>query len=554
MVLLLNIVIYSAVIKVPLVFDSAKYIGNIPELDLGQVGAPRWLANASFALDKQIYGDSVWGYHLTSIAVHILTSCLVFWTVFVTLGFKGISSHLSAQRLPVAAFSAILWSVHPLQTQPVMYTVQRMETLMALFFIAALLMFALALKARFQLPYLVGTALLYIAAVGCKEVAIALPAVLLVYDFVFSQQEPIGNIRQRCLQIFKARAWFYSLLVLLTILLAQPLLQIAQQRPNSLEVSTGEVTQKETTVVEKLTPLNYLTTQPKVIAKYLSLVCLPLGQNFDHGMEVSQGTFDKYFYPGVMLALFIFGVYAAVKRWALGFCIAAFLLILAPTSSLLPMSDLLAEHRMYLPLAFVIVPICTLCFMSISNQRLAIALGMLACVLLTGISAARTQVYRNGKSLWTDSLAKNPDNPRAAARLAASFHEAGDFQKSIKAFERAIELNQSRVRVPTLMTVPEMRSELSEVQNNYAIVLTRKQNYSDAKKLLDSAIENAPHNAAAHSSLGNVYVKLKDTARAIECYQAALEIDPNMASAKQNLALIANGNRSTLPQTEAASR
>ncbi len=554
--LLLNLIIYLPRTNAPFVFDSIDIIRNNPSLDEWQLSGSRWLAMASFALDRSLYGLDVRGYHATSIAVHLITTGLVFWTLFVVLGFGNWSTRISSARLPIAAFTALLWSVHPLQTQAVLYTVQRMETLMAMFFLASMLLFIAGLQAKYSVLYLLGSAACYFASASCKEVAIAIPPVLLIYDFMTSSG---SSAVVRLVKIAKSRAWFYALLLLLSFAFA-PTLQLIAERVRNVSFTDTAVTADslqtsgtDAVDVAGVTPVDYLLTQPKVITRYLALAVFPRGQNIDHAVEISQSWYDRTIYPSVFALLGIAALIAIWKGWLVGFGIAPFLLVLAPTSSIIPIRDLMVEHRMYLPLVAVIGVICGGVFTAVRSRRLAITIAVAAALLLTGVSAARVTVYRSGVALWKDAIEKNPENSRAFSNLASSYYyESKKFKESIEAYERAIETATARVHIPTLANIEDMRRSLSEVQNNYAVLLTRNQNHSAAQRLLEKAVENDPQNAAAFSSLGNVYVHMGDKRRAIANYEAALRIDPNMTAAKRNLATVSASLRSndTDPATE----
>jgi len=540
-ILLLNAAIYAPAISVPFVFDTVFHMQRDLALEQLVAGEHRWLAIASVALDGRLFGNSARGYHFSSVCLHWITSGVVFWMVYESLRCPFVSPGLSKLKLHIAAFTAVLWAVHPLQTLPVLHTTQRTETLMAFFSLTALLFFSLGLKARLSFAYLIASALCYFAATGCKETAIALPVIIGVYDFVFSRSDVASKWYDRLGTILRRRAWYYGALVAISltffssqiIALAKPN-QAPEERP---AIATESNAQTES-APQKVTSTIYLITETKVIAKYLGLVIFPYPQNFDHGMEISRTVFDKLFYPSLALLFVVSGIWLATRGWAVGFCIVAFFLALAPTSSLIPTREIMAEYRMVLPLAFIIAAGYGGFFVLVSNTRAAIVGGVLVCLVFTGVSVGRVQVYRNGVSLWSDSLAKNSDNPRALAGLARGYSVAKQYQRAIDALNKAIELSNARERVPMQIAVAELRRNLSEVQNNYAVIMTRKKNFTAAMQLLQSATINDPSNAAAHSSLGNAYVGLRDKPRAIASYEAALRIDPNMEAAKRNLATV----------------
>lgn len=150
-------------------------------------------------------------------------------------------------------------------------------------------------------------------------------------------------------------------------------------------------------------------------------------------------------------------------------------------------------------------------------------------------AAMRAQVFRTPIGLWQDVLGKQPDNPRALSGVGQGEYEAGRYEDSIRTIERAALAAEQSNRVPVLIKPQEVRAELSKAQNNFAIILTRRREFARARQLLESAIANCPENPAAHASLGNVFAYQGEIEAAAKSYRRALEIQPDLKSARSNL-------------------
>ena len=229
-------------------------------------------------------------------------------------------------------------------------------------------------------------------------------------------------------------------------------------------------------------------------------------------------------------------------RHPLGFCMGSFFLVLAPTSSFVPILDLCYEHRMYVPLSAILLPsVCVTIWVSnrlTKSTAPAVALLIAAIVTLTIFSALRCQDYRSRTSIWQDVIRKAPHNPRGHMNFAeASYFVDKDFEAAIASYKNCLsQLENPKHRIPPVVDPQELFNNLSKVQNNYGILLMREKRLELAKAQFEAAIENGPLNAQAHTSMGNYYLASGDQNTAKEWYHKALELDPTLKAAKTNLA------------------
>ncbi|HAO93131.1 MAG: hypothetical protein A2X99_00650 [Deltaproteobacteria bacterium GWB2_55_19] len=368
--------------------DSLKDLKNIPALLKG----PRGITLATFAINYAIGGTDVFGYHVVNTAIHILASIAVYFFVFQTiLLVKGCET--ASRR--VGFFSAMIFALHPVQTQAVTYIVQRMEALSALFYLLALIFFIRGAKATTSGGRWVSYTLVavsFILGFYSKESAFTLPAVILLYDFCFLAKGRLSGMLGR----WPVYAVLAALFIFFAVNTIMPLGGFGDLSSESAvnEVSESAVkgaapivTPKEASAgfkVTYITPREYLFTQFNVHLYYMALLAVPMYQNLDYDIPRAEGLFTApQVNPGtkllipmpppivslVILAAVVGIALYLIRRtqsnpsslWrAIGFFALWNFIILSPTSSFIPIIDVIYEHRLYLPslgffVAFVLI-------------------------------------------------------------------------------------------------------------------------------------------------------------------------------------------------------
>ncbi len=312
-------------------------IGKIVEAPRDQPIAGRPVVAVSLALNYAVSGLRVWSYHAFNLVVHLLTALLLLALLRRTLRLPRFSEAIRTRAGPLALISALIWTIHPLQTESVTYIVERAESMAGFLYLATIFASLRGVQARTggrrRAWYALATAA---AAIGMltKETMATVPVMLFIYDRIF-----LGRSFR---EILRDRWGLYAALACTWGILATLMAQAPRSGTTGFEMPD-------------LTPLQQLATQPGVILHYLRLAFWPDPLVLDYGWPVARD-FTKIAATGLAVLLLLAGTLVAIaRRSPVGFAGAWFFGILAPTSSFVPVQPQCFEHRMYLPLAAIIV-------------------------------------------------------------------------------------------------------------------------------------------------------------------------------------------------------
>lgn len=513
---------YAGTWNVPFTLDDYKSIEENPSIrqlsDLRAVLSPpadagvggRPLANLTFALSYALGGIRPWAYHLINLIVHAGAALALLGVVRRT----ALSPRLAPRFAPVATALgtgvALLWALHPLQTQTVTYVSQRTEALMALGYLLTLY----AAIRHFEAPTLARTALAVAACVlGAlsKESIVTAPALVLLLDRTFfSGSWSAAWRRHRILYCGLAAVW---------VLLAWLMTDVSRRG-----IGTGH----------GVSSYVYALTQLRSVSTYLQLTLWPSPLTFDRDQGVITSLLDAAPYAALVLPLLALALHGlrAGRAWA--FSAAAFFLLLAPSSSVLPIVGApVAENRPYLAVATVVSLVVFGLHAGLGLARCRLACALLALAALAG-TIRRNQDYRTEERLWRDTVAKAPANPRAHNNLALALAQLpGRTAETERHYREAIRLNP----------------DFFEAHNGFSVFLYNQPGReAEAMTHAASALRINPEYADGHYNLALLLARLPGRLpEAISHYEEAIRLRPSYADAHNNLALLLAG----LPGREA---
>jgi tetratricopeptide (TPR) repeat protein len=470
----------------------------------GSTVTGRPLLNLSFALNYAWGGLNPASYHVVNLALHILAALTLFGLVRRTLLRPVLSDRFAREATMLAAAVALLWVVHPLQTESVTFVVQRAESLVSLCLLVTLYCFARGTETSPAGNVWLALAVVCSAAgMACKEVMVTAPLFVFLYDRTFVA----GTFRDA----LRRRKLFYAALAASWLPLVWLLAGAGGTRGTGAGLGLG------------VTWWSYAFTQCKAVVLYLRLACWPDSLSLDYGTGLVSSFGPVAPQAGLLLLLVAGTVVALCRRPVLGFLGAWFFIILAPSSSVVPViGQTIAEHRMYLPLAAVLTAGVVGLF-TLMGKRSLFLVGALAvvCGILT---AARNRDYRDALTLWRDTARKQPENYRAHFNLANELAKTpGGRTEAVAEYETAVRLEP----------------RYADAHNNLALELAQIPGREpEAIDQLETALRLRPDYADAHYNLAAELGKRTGSgAEAIAHYEAALRLQPDFPEAHNNLAV-----------------
>jgi Flp pilus assembly protein TadD len=467
----------------------------------GTTVAGRPVANLTLALNFALGGTDPWSYHAVNLVIHFLSGVTLFGIVRRTLRQPMLGGRFGRDAAPLAFTVALLWSLHPLQTEAVTYVIQRVESLMGLFYLLTLYLFIRSVESPASFRWRICAVVACLLGMATKESMVTLPILALLYDRAF--------VSGTFTKAWKARRGLYLALGATWLPLAFLASSTGWTRGGSAGFSTPIV------------PAVYWLTQCEALCRYVWLSLWPHPLVFDYGTYLLRSPGEGAACALVVAALAAATVLASRPGGhpALGFLGAWILLILAPSSVVPVATQTVAEHRMYLPLAAAVAALVMGVY-SIAGGKSWVLLGLLALALGT-LTCLRNECYRSAVSLWSDTVAKRPDNARAHCSLGMAFYSTpGGLPQAIAEFEAALRI----------------QPEFPDAQNDLGMALEDTPDRADeAIWHFNEALRMNPNLAQAHYNLGIALARAGRVPEAIGEYEAALRVQPDYAEACNNL-------------------
>lgn len=520
--------------------------GGDPDLAVNFVLRP--VAYASLHLNYQLDGFNPRWFRVVNIAVHALNSVLIYALLRLLLKTRAARPG-SAIFIPAAA--AFLFAAHPLATESVTYIIQRFTSLSTLFYLLTLWCYLRSLHAaspwgRRLLRAL--AVLVLLAGMQTKECVFTAPIAAVLLDHLV-----LGTrLRQAAL-----RAW--PLLLCLPIIPVLVLMSSA-----ALHEGTLSLTNALNIVNSRDNPLShwhYIITQLTVLAAYLRRIFWPSGMNIDPEWPMHRSLFEMPVIISTVLLLTL--ITSAWMFWQrrrgdvrarLMFVFVLWFFITISTSSgLVPLPDLMAEHRSYLPsIGIFVLVACLLDFLRGWSWRpasmLAPALLTICVISLAWATCARNEVWRTRESLWEDTVAKSPNKYRTWGNLGAAYSDGGQEEKAVECYRAALKieprfqngllnlsnsllrLNRPKESLENTVKMIQMDNTASTkppVAFTLGLGLAGVGRYDDAVSVFRGILAVMPDDLQTRKAIGLVYYQAGLPHRALEHFRHAASVHPH---------------------------
>ena len=491
----------------------------------------RPLVILSFNINYAFSEFSVWSYHLFNIIFHVLATLLVYQLAHRVLDYlKEFSPQKGFAFFPF--YVAMIFALHPLNTQSVTYISSRSSLLVTVFYLGSLILFFKGFKTwketgRKGWGHFLGSGICFLLGGFSKETIVTLPAMLFLFHFYFiSRETPKAWIATNAKWVF---------------LLAIPLLAFVGYK----QLAAGGLLSASSAYLQ---PGTWFLTQTSVVPfEYFRKMLFPFNMNIDIDFPILSDWLQSESWLGmVVLGLFIiFWVRISshssetdsleAGRRCVGFGMAWILLTLLPTSSFIPLLDVAVEHRTYLPVVGFVFMFaggfgCVRTWCKEVSPRFSFPATKLvnSCAVLILLCFSIGVIIRNGDwkdevTLWTDAKKKSPNLVRPYNNVGEAYDKLGKYDEAIVEFEGALKIE------------PNYFFGLNNLGNIYG----KQRKLPQAIGYFQRALEQKPDYSPAHYNLARAFHLTGKRQEAAESYRKAIKSNPYFEQAFYNLAYLA---------------
>ena len=547
---IVGIVLYANSLQGDFVFDDHPTILNNPAIrDFTNIKLiwltfnTRFLTGLSFAINYKLDGFNTFGYHVGNVIVHILSAFLVYIFVKLTFQTPFLQSRPLREKGPwIALCSALIFLVHPIQTEGVSYITQRATCLGALFYLTSLVLY---IKSRLENDrrFLMAAVLASVLGMLTKEMTFTIPMMILAYEIFFlkTEKEDLEHVLKRLRPLF----W-----TLLTI----PLVLVLEQKQYSNFGLRDQIFQSKFYWINFLTQINILRT-------YLRLLVLPINQNLDYDYPAAKGLFEIAIWGSLLILIFLSSLVAVLyqRRRILSFCIVWFFITTSlefVVGTFIRSDIVIFEHYLYLPMVGYAIFLSVFLFEWLESKRKIAYVFTFLLGLFSLLTVYRNSIWGDTERLIKETMAKSPNKLRPIYMLFELYMHRKQYDQTGEVTQKAFELDsQKGVNYYIQGVTYEKQGKIDEAIQQYEKAIqeypssTPAENYFKlaylyhGKKFLDKAeslykesIRLNPRLASAYCNLGNLYMTQGKYNQAIDYYKQTLQVDPYHLNGRNGLA------------------
>ena len=511
--------VYANSLGGPFIYDDQSHI--VGNESIRQLWPPTWMQGLmvhrpvgafTLALNYAVSGLDVAGYHLANIVIHLCCALALLAVLRRTLRRMNGVFPSDVTCTTIALTIALLWLVHPLNSECVNYLSQRTESLMGVLYLLVLYC-AIRSFDHGSARWCGGAVLCCALGMGSKESMASAPLMTLLYDRTFVSHTFGGALRRR--------PWLYAGLAATWLVLIRALW--LNPHGDTIGFDRG------------VSAWTYALNQCEMLRIYLLRSVWPHPLVLDYGFARELTLADVWLEGALIVGLLALTVVVLHRRSPFGFVGAWFFLLLAPTSSFVPIvTEVGAERRMYLPLVSVVLLLAIAGYSLLKylerrapetrlSGRLTLfggsALLLATSTILGSLTVERNRDYSSSISIWTTVVEANPWNARGHLSLGAALERQGDIGGALERYRRAVDLTPG----------------YADAHGNLGATLGSLGEFEQAAHHLRIAVARRPDHAVAHNNLGIAVYSLGQVEEAITHYRRALELDPNFPRAHHGL-------------------
>ncbi|MBF0479410.1 MAG: tetratricopeptide repeat protein [Candidatus Omnitrophica bacterium] len=542
LLVIVGVLIYSNSLHSDFVFDDKIFVAGNPNLHKltdfkalwhSQPGSSRIVAVISFALNYHFTKLNVVGFHATNLVFHLINGFLVWWLICLLFETPVLKRHrFYESRNVIAWICALLFVVHPLQTQAVAYITQRFASLATLFYVLGMcwyLVGRLSGRKRFYVLACGSTALSMLT----KEMAMTFPLMVIMTEWVLFEHQRV-----------EWRKMLFGGAALLGLGMIVPAVMRFNIFAALFDPKPGNSHLWDTVMFEP-----FVMTQLKVWVVLLAKLFVPIHQNLDYDFPLVNNFWQMDIWGSavILIALLVFAVKYRQKSPLVSYGI--FWFFVAMSVEMIPRMYVIFEHKMYLPMAGLSMALVGLSWEWIKNNK-ARGIVLAGVIILFGVlSYHRNFVWKDEVSLWGDVVKHSPNKPTANYNLGCAYQEKGMLDKALYYFNRTAALsryeysalvNRSMVReqlgdsdgaLDDLNRVLLMKNDQFEAYNNRGTLYGKRQEYGKAVMDLSKALYLRPESAETYYNRGSAFQVLNKLPEALNDFTKSIQLKPDYSRA-----------------------
>ena len=470
----------------------------------------RPLVSLSLAINYAISADRTWSYHVLNFATHAAAALALMGTLRRTFIVPRLAGQFGRSADLLSFAIALLWSLHPFQTESVTYISTRTESMAGLFYLLTVYSAIRANGRARKSTWIFLSLAACLAGALSKENIASAPLFVMLYDRILLFDSWRQMWRERRALYFGLAASWLALAALL---------------------ATGSSLRLHSFGTSDVTAARYAFTQFGVIMHYLKLSFWPHPMIVDYfAWPLTRSLVQAWPYALTIVSLITLTILALVRRRPVGLLGAWFFLILAPSSSVIPLStELVAERRMYLPLAAVVTLVVCAAYRAALRlgediaRRLVVAFTVTASLILGSLTIRQNRIYASEIAFWQDQLAKQPDNPRAHNALGRSYQRVGRLEPALECYNRCLTI----------------KPDFALAWFNRGTLLRALDRNAEALACLERAASIQPVRPRFFFALGSARLEVGDAAGAEASFRAAHRVAPDFPHVNFQLGVLA---------------
>jgi len=539
--------------NIPAIFTKAYLtpVSKMPYLGMYDIGSGetcyRPIVTVTYFFNYSIWQLNPFGYHFTNILLHIFNALLFYFLAALIIKDKK-----------AAFLASLLFTLHPVNSEAVNVISFREDLLAGLFYLSSFILYIKldSWKHRKKVYFYILSLILFMLALFSKEMALSLPLILVLYDYLFEgagsfpTPHPEERSDEGSLKILR-RYWGYIGVTLFYIWVRFFVINIPQ-------ASAGYIGGNFYT--------NFLT-MARVVSNYIQWLFIPLNIAAtlpDDPILISRSLFDVRVLISLVLiiAFFIIAIMIRKKSKEISFAIIWFFITLIPVSNILPITNYMAARYLYIPA----IGFYLLLSMALGNLRswTRYAVGITILTFYFIVTFISNFEWRDDITLWSGMVKKYPNNALAHSGLGASFMNknlldsaigeyktalsldpmyAGDYDKLGVCYYKKGLLSEAEKAFKKAM---DLDANLLSAYVNLGSLLGHKGLYEEAIVYFKVVLTREPRYVQAYDNLGVTYARMKQWVWARRMWNKALEINPGYKKAQDNLAKLRLLKNSTI--------